>query len=124
MAFADPAVVTINGVAHSLVRVRQDGYSSEYLLTSATDEYRMNVRNSTYTDKARKVLINRHNIELIQTVFPVAPATLSTVRKVYAVVENQQGDTLTDPVYHALGMLSFLTASSGANITKMLNQES
>jgi len=124
MAFADPAAVTINGVAKNLVRIKQDGYSSEYLLTTATDEFRLNVRNTSYLDKKRKVMINRHNVELIQTVFPVAPATLSTVRKAYTVIENQQGDTLTDPVNVALGLLSYLTASSGANITKMLNQES
>jgi hypothetical protein len=124
MAFADPAVVTINGAAKSLVRVKQDGYSSEYLLTSSTDEYRMNVRNSSFTDKKRGVGVNRHNVELIHTIFPVAPATLSVIRKVYMVVENQQGDTLTDPVNEVLGLLSYFSASSGANVTKMLNQES
>lgn len=124
MAFADPAVITINGVAKNLVRVRQDGYSSEYLLTSSTEEFRLNVRNSTYADKKRSVMINRHNVELLHTIFPVAPATLSTIRKVYVVVENQQGDTLVDPVNDALGLLAFLSATSGANVTKMLNQES
>jgi hypothetical protein len=124
MAFADPAVITINGMAKNLVRVRQDGYSSEYLLTTSTEEFRFNVRNTDYLDKKRGVTISRHNVELVHTVFPVAPATLSTIRKSYVVIENQQGDTLTDPVNDAIGLLSFLTASSGANITKMLNKES
>lgn len=124
MAFADPAVITIAGNAKNLVRIRQDGYSSEYLLTTSTEEFRFNVRNSSYTDKKRGATILRHNVELLHTIFPVAPATLSTIRKVYVVIENQQGDTLTDPVNDAIGLLSFLTASSGANITKMLNKES
>lgn len=124
MAFADPAVITINGVAKNLVRVRQDGYSSEYLLTTSTEEFRLNVRNSSYTDKKRNVVVNRHNIELVHTIFAVAPSTLSTIRKAYAVIENQKGDTLVDPVNDAIGLLSYLTASSGANITKMLNSES
>jgi len=105
MSFADPAVVTINGSAKSLVRIRQDNYSSEYRLTTSTDEYRLNVRNDTRFDKKRGVSIDRHNVEVIQTVFPVAPATLSTVRKCYLVVENQKGDTLTDPVNVAAGLL-------------------
>ncbi len=124
MALADPAVITINGAAKSLVRVRTSDYSSEYVLRSTTDEHRLNVRNTSYLDKKRAVTIDRHNIELVQTVFPVAPATLSTIRKVYAVVENQRGDTLTDPLNVALGLLTFMSASSGANVTKMLNMES
>lgn len=122
--FADPAVVTINAVAKNLVRINQDKYSSEYLLRSATDEIRLNIRNSTREDKKRGVFIDRHNAEIIQTVFPVAPSTTSIVRKTYVVIENQQGDTLVDPTYLASGLLSFLTASSAANMVKMLNSES
>jgi len=122
--FADPAVVTINAVAKNLVRINQDKYSSEYLLRSATDEIRLNIRNSTRTDKARGVSIDRHNAEIVQTVFPVAPSTTSIVRKAYVVIENQAGDTLTDPTNVAAGLLAFLTATSNANITKMMNSES
>ena len=122
--FADPAVVTINGVAKSLQRINQDGYSSEYLLRSPTEEFRLNVRNSTYLPKGTTRKVDRHNIELIHTVFPVAPAVESTVRKTYAVIENQQGDTLADPTNVAAGIFAFLTASTNANITKMMNFES
>jgi hypothetical protein len=124
MSFADPAVVTINSVAKSLVRIKQDGYSSEYLLRTSTEEYRMQIRNSSYYDKKRSVDIDRHNIELVHTVFPVAPATLAVKRKVYAVIENQKGDTLSDPTNVASGLLAYLTASSNANISKMMNLES
>nr|UJQ85622.1 MAG: hypothetical protein 2 [Leviviridae sp.] len=119
--FADPSVVTINAVAKNLVRINQDKYSSEYCLRSATDEHRLNLRNSSYTDKKRGVTIDRHNIELIHTVFPVAPATLSTIRKTYVVIENQRGDTLVDPRNVAQGLLAFLT---NANIDKLMNFES
>jgi len=119
--YADPAVVTINAVAKNLTRINQDKYSSEYLLRTATEEFRLNIRNSSYTDKKRGVIIDRHNAELIHTVFPVAPATLSTVRKVYTVIENQRGDTLVDPRNVSLGLLSFLTS---ANIDKLMNFES
>lgn len=124
MSFADPAVITINGNAKSLVRINQDGYSSEYLLRSATGELRLNIRNTSRTDSKTGKVVERHNAELIDTVFPVAPATLSTVRKTYVVIENEQGDTLLDPIYDASGLLAFLTASSNANIVKMLNSES
>lgn len=119
--FADPAVVTINAVAKNLVRINQDKYSSEYLLRTSTEEFRLNLRNTSYTDKKRGVTIDRHNAELIHTVFPVAPATLSSVRKTYAVIENQRGDTLADPRNVAAGLFAFLT---NANIDKLMNFES
>jgi hypothetical protein len=119
--FADPAVVTINSVAKSLVRINQDKYSSEYLLRSATDEIRFFVRNTSYIDRKRGVTIDRHNVEIVQTVFPVAPSTTSLVRKTYTVIENQVGDTLTDPRYLALGLYAFLTS---AKIDQLMNQES
>lgn len=119
--FSDPATLTVGGVAKNLVRINQDGYSSEYLLRSATEEFRLRLRNSTYRKKNATKLTDRHNVEFIHTVFPVAPATESTVRKTYAVIENEQGDTLTDPTKVAVGLLAFLTE---ANITKMMNSES
>nr|QDH90951.1 MAG: hypothetical protein H1BulkLitter52353_000002 [Leviviridae sp.] len=122
--FTDPQTLTVNSVAKALVRINQDQYSSEYLLRSTTNEFRLKIRNSSYLDKARKVMIDRHNVEFTETVFPVAPATLSTVRKTYIVMENQQGDTLADPTYDAAALFAWLTASTNANITKLMNFES
>jgi hypothetical protein len=119
--FADPAVVTINAVAKNLVRINQDKYSSEYLLRTATEEFRLSLRNTSYTDKKRNVVIDRHNAELIHTVFPVSPSTTSYIRKSYCVIENQRGDTLVDPRYVAAGLFAFLT---NANIDKLMNFES
>jgi len=84
----------------------------------------MFIRNSTRFDKARSVSIDRHSIELKWTVFAVAPSTTSYVRRTYVVVENQQGDTLTDPVGVAVGLCNYISASSGAVATKLLNSES
>lgn len=122
--FADPTTVTIDGDANALVRINQDQYSSEYLLRSTEDEKRLRIRNTSYLDRKRNVTIDRHNVELTQTIFPVAPATLSCVRKVYIVLENQQGDTLEDPVNIAAGLFAWLTASTNANLTKLMNYES
>jgi hypothetical protein len=122
--FADPQTLTVNAVAKALNKISVGAGQSGYLLRSSTDEFRLNVRNTSYTDKKRGVLIARHNVEFVHTVFPIAPATLSTVRKVYFVIENQQGDTLTDPTYVASALFAWATASSNANITKLMNEES
>jgi hypothetical protein len=119
--FSDPLTVSINGASKVLNKINQDGYSSEYLLRTNLDEYRLTLRSQTRFDKPRGVNVDRHTAQLTHTVFPVAPATLSTIRKVYSVIENQQGDTLVDPQYTASGLFAFLSA---ANITKLLNFES
>jgi hypothetical protein len=119
--FADPATINISGVPFPLVRINQDKYSSEYLLRQSTQEFRLSIRNSSYLDKKRGVTIDRHNVELIQTVFPVAPSTLSIVRKTYAVIENQKGDTLEAPRNIAAALFDFC---SDANIDKLMNYES
>jgi hypothetical protein len=126
--FADPSVVTINAVGKSLVRVNQDGYSSEYRLRTATEQFSLFIRNNgTRVDKTTGAVFDRHNAQLIHTVFAVLPATLSTKRTCSVTFENQQGDTLSDPLYVVQGLLSFLTAGTagtGANVSKMLNGES
>jgi hypothetical protein len=120
--FADPQSVTISGSAKSLARIRTDNYSSEYALTSATDRINLNLRNyAPRFDKKRGVSIIRHNVELIQTVFPVAPSTISYVRKAYITFEAQEGDTLTDPAAVVSALAAYLTS---ANITKLMNSES
>lgn len=122
--FSDTITLTIGGSAKVLNRIRQDNYSSEYLLRENGGEHRMFIRNTNYTDKKRGVGLDRHNVEVRITVFPVAPATLSTVRKVYFVIENQQGDTLSESVNVAAALFAWGTASTNASLTKLMNQES
>jgi hypothetical protein len=124
MAFADPAAVTpTGGTAQSMVRISQDGYNSIYRLRNALDDWTLNVRNTTYTKKNGKVT-DRHNCELIHTIFPVSPAVIATVRKVYLTFENEQGDTVADCVAEVGGLLTFLGASTNANVTKMVGMQS
>lgn len=123
--FGDTITITVNSVAKVLVRIDDGNYSSEYLLRSTTEEFRLFIRNSKVVDKKRVgANMDQHNVEFIHTVFPVAPATLSTVRRCFATFLNQQGDTLSDPLNDALGFLAWLSASSGAAISKLQNFES
>lgn len=120
--FADPLVVTINAVAKNLIRINQDGYSSEYLLMEATGEYRVKIRNSSYTDKNRGGLkVDRHNIEIVYTIYAVSPAVFPTVRKDYHVFEKDVGDDAALTAKLVAGLSAFVTE---ANATKMINFES
>jgi hypothetical protein len=120
--FTDPAAIVINGVTENLIRINQDKYSSEYCLRGSLSELRMNIRNSSYVDKKRGVTIDRHNVELINTIFPVAPSTVSTVRKAYVVLENQRGDDLTAFNKFCQGLLGYLHEET--KVAKLLNFES
>lgn len=120
--FADTITITINAVAKVLNRIADDGYTSEYYLRGSTEDFRMKIRHSSYTDKARGGRkVDRHNVELTQTVFPVAPATVATIRKSYTIIENDNVDGLTDPLNFALGFMAF---HNSGNVTKLINWES
>jgi hypothetical protein len=120
--FADPITITINAVAKNLVRVNQDSYSSTYLLKEATQEFQLNIRHTSYLDKTRGgIKVERHTAELIQTIYPVAPATQPTRYKEYFVWELDQGANQANGVYFALGFAGF---QSSNNLNKMLGWES
>lgn len=125
MSFADPAALTVNSVAKNLIKLDNgQALSSEFVLRTDLEEFRLKIRNTTSFKKTRGVQVDRHNVELTHTVFPVSPATLSKIRLAYIVIENQVGDTLTDPTYLASALFGWMTASSNANITKLMNNES
>lgn len=119
--FADTITVTINAVAKILVRINQDGFSSEYLLRETTGEFSLKLRNTSYTDKARGVKVDRHNVELVETVYAVSPATIPLIRKYYSILENDKTDLVVSSAKFAAGITAFQTE---ANFTKLLNWES
>jgi len=81
----------------------------------------MTIRHSEYVNKDTKKPTDRHNVELIHTVYPVSPATVPVIRKAYVVFENERADGSTDPLNFDLGFIGFFT---NANITKLINWES
>jgi hypothetical protein len=120
--FSDTLTITINAVPKVLNRINQDGYGSEYFLRETTGSFCLKLRNTSYTDKKRgSILVDRHNIELVETVFAVAPATNNTIRKYYSVLENDQADSIVSSAKFAAGVTAFQTE---ANFTKLLNRES
>nr|UJQ85051.1 MAG: putative coat protein [Leviviridae sp.] len=117
----DTLVVTINAVAKTLNRINQDGYASEYFLREATQDFRMKVRHTKDRPTSAGVAVDRHNVELTQTIYPVAPATVNKIRRVYGVITNENSDDSVQIGYLQAGLSGFLTA---ANVTKLANWES
>lgn len=119
--FSDSLVVTINSVDKTLTRINQDGYSSEYLLREDTGEFSLRIRNTSYVRNGTSIKVDRHNVELVHTVYGATTADPNIVRKAYIVFENDRGDALADAEDFTAGLVGFLT---DANIGKMLNWES
>jgi hypothetical protein len=118
MAFSDPITVTINSVAKTLVRLNQDSYSSEYFLKEATGEITVKIRNTSFQRDGQT--IDRHNVELTQTIYATATVP-SFTRKAYTVIENSRSDTFAEVVFAGLALAGF---TNSANLTKLVNRES
>lgn len=115
----DTVGVTVNAVAKTLPKINNDNYSSEYSLKEATQQFVMKIRNSY--DKSNAIgRVQRHNVELTQTVY-ASGATPEIVRKVYVVIVNNESDDATQLGYLQAALNGFMTA---ANVAKLANMES
>lgn len=104
----------------SCVEISQGQYSAEYLAKSSTIETRVKIRHSKTKADALGVVKDRHNMEIVQTIF-AAGAVPEYSRKVYIVVEQLPSDAdvkLTD------ALSDWLIATANANLTSLLNWES
>lgn len=124
--FSDTIALTdVHGTTdYTLVKVNQDKYSSEYRITTDLNRIVLKIRNTVRFDKASLKSFDRHNVEITETIFPVAPSTTSIERKAYFTFEVQQGDVIADNVELGSVLCEWLTASSSANMGKMAQFES
>jgi hypothetical protein len=120
MAFADPQSITINAVAQSLPRVSTGNNESTYQKDDAT--VKLSFRHS-YGKRDRSVA--RVDFKKV-----AADPFLSGVNKeysmaVYLIIDTPPvGFTNTEQKYVVDALTAYLTASSGANVTKILGGES
>lgn len=76
-----------------LVKVdSSDKYSSEYKLRTSTSMYVAKIRHNFLTKGVDKVKYDRHNFEIVQTIF-ASGAIPEYERKFYFVMENLPSDT-------------------------------
>jgi hypothetical protein len=120
MAYADPQVVTVNAVAQSMPRVsqgvNQGGFRKDdglYSLSMA-HQYGKRTRSTIRIDNSKIAadpLVSAQNIRYSLSAYLVIdrPVTGYT---------NAEAKLIVD------GFIAYLTASSGANITKLLGGES
>lgn len=121
MAFADPQSFPLSSGARSLTRINQDGYSSEWRSSvNTTDQIRMRIRHSTVPAKGTEPAKDRHNVEIVRTVYATATAAAYT-EKCYVVIEQAQSNA---SVEYGNALSSWLTATTNAALTKLMGWES
>lgn len=116
----DTVGITVNAVAKTLAKINQDGYSSEYYLRETLQEFRMKIRHSKDRPAADGVQVDRHNVELTQTVYATS-TTPEIIRRSYTVITNRFNDDSTAVGYLQGALNGFLTS---ANVAKFANWES
>lgn len=105
----DTITFTINAVAKVLKKINQDGYSSEYLLREATQEFRCKIRHSVEKNLTTSRTMDRHNVELTQTMFADGVTYLTPLtRQVYTVFRNTPGDSATVVDYLSDGLADWV----------------
>jgi hypothetical protein len=115
MTLSNPASVTINTVAKSLPKINQDNYGSEYLYRDTTSELRLKIRHSKESPKAGSTQVNRHNVELTQTIFATSTSPIIT-RQAYLVIRGEYNDADLSVSYVTQGLVDFLTDATIADI--------
>lgn len=121
--YGDSITITLGGTGGTdrvLNKINQDNYSSEYLNRISTDEVRMRVRHTKESPKNGAIALDRHNVEITQTIF----ATLTepeAIRQFYFVFRATPGDTESEVVDVAEGAVLW---ADSANLVKLLGWES
>lgn len=104
----------------TLNRVRDDGYSAEYFARGTGCEYRFYVRHSRTNATAGKPSYDRHNIEIVKTVYASGDTPQYEI-KAYTVLQ-QLPETVDVEIADALADMQI--ATSNALITELLNWQS
>lgn len=103
-----------------MIKVNQDKYSSEYMFRNTVHEYRARIRHTKTTATNGQVSYDRHNFEVVQTVF--ATSTVPEFhRKFYYVIEQLPSDTSKEP---SEACCDFSVATSSAFLVSLLGWES
>ena len=111
MAFGSTVTITINSVAKVLNRVSDsEPYSSEYMLRSSTDEYRVKIRHVHLDPKGIEPLargVDRHVVEFTHVTFATA-TTREIRRRLSTLMELQGADDVAAASLDFMGVLAYL----------------
>lgn len=113
-------IVINDGTARTLVRINQDNYSSEYFFRDTTLQYVMKIRHSRTKATATKPSYDRHNVEIVKTVF--AAGDVPQVDTKFYFVMEQEPNNVNVAVADAICDLCI--ASSNSFLVDLLGWQS
>lgn len=118
--FGDTFVLPHSGGDVTMVKINQDGYSSEYMFRDSTSQYTAKIRHNRTKATSLKPSYDRHNVEITETIFATESVEEFT-RKVYVVLELLPNDV---DVENADALADWLIASTNANLDSLVGWES
>lgn len=113
---ANSVTISVDSVDKVLVKINQDNFSSQYYLRESAAEYTLNCRHSREAVLPDGSRYDRHNVELIHTIFATESAP-EISRVAYVVIRNKRTDDYDDVVLSAEAVTLLLNA---ATITELL----
>lgn len=119
---ASPTTVTIDGTGHILSKIREDNFSSVYRKKDVGLQIDLNLRHSYEGKPTDQNRMERHNVEVVYTTFSLEG--IPTIHSAYVVLRTPQSLGASPVVKTAAGLLTWLTASTNANLTALAGWES
>lgn len=118
--FGNTLVLPHSGGDVTMVKINQDGYSSEYLYRGALSQYRAKIRHTKTKATATRPSYDRHNVEVVETIFEAGDEA-EYERKVYIVFETlpEDGD-----VENIDALADWAIATANSNLDSLVGWES
>jgi hypothetical protein len=121
VAFSDPETITVNAVAQTLARVAS-GTNAGSLQTS-DGNFRLDISHSYGGSRNRHTLAVRQRKIAADPLISAQNAEFSMSFRVTVDVPNNQGFTIAEQKLLTDGVITWLQASSGAKMSKLMGGE-
>lgn len=120
--FSDPQSVTVNAVAQSMPRIGSGDNRGVFQKDDAT--YKLDLSHTYDRGRARRLV--RFTNSKVATDPLLSGVNTRVSANVYMVIDHPTNGTYTNAELKLIvdGFLAYLTASSGANVTKIIGGES
>ncbi len=104
----------------SVVRVNQDGYSSEYRLKEADRDYVFQIRHAAEKNRVKGQIMERHNVTITMNEAPSTLYPQGRTFQSYAVIRVPAGT----PADEAAGLAFGVNSWTNTVVSRLLNWES
>jgi hypothetical protein len=121
MAFANPLVISVNGVNKTLLKINQDNYGSEYYLRETTQSFRVKIRHTMESAVVGSGKVHRANVDFTQTIFSTTPGVPDNVRQAYQVLRHGESDTAVDVGYLGASLSSLMVQARQEDLVAWAN---